>query len=216
MSILPRRISTRLAIVVGVALAVAAIVVLSFVLREGDVPAPTDGIGDIPTAHLVPEDAALYVGLATDLDSSPWTVTFALLDRLGIEDPLDKVREGLEGEGEVDWDEEIAPFLGAAAVLFVSSFDGDRRDDGPAGAVIFRARDASAAEAVILSRRSDGFDERNYRDIAYKVMDEGGVLAVIGDHFIYAVDETTRPGHRRHQPRRYPFNRGLRRLPPPP
>ena len=191
MSILPRRTSTRLAIVVGVALAVAAIVVLSFVLREGDVPAPTDGIGDLPTAHLVPEDAALYVGLATDLDSSPWTVTFALLDRLGIEDLLDKVREGLEGEGEgeVDWDEEIAPFLGGAAVLFVSSVDGE--EDGPAGAVIFRARDASAAEAVILSRRSDGFDERNYRDIAYKVMDEGGVLAVIGDHFIYAVDETT-------------------------
>ena len=189
MSILPRRTSTRLALVVGVALAVAAIVVLSFVLREGDVPAPTDGIGDLPTAHLVPEDVALYVGLSTDLDAKSWLGAFALLERLGIEDPLGKVREGLEGEGEVDWDDEIEPFLGGAAVIFLSGFDAE--DGEPSGAVIFHARDASAAEAVILSRRSDGFVERNYRDVAYKVMDEGGVIAVIGDHFIYAVDETT-------------------------
>ena len=189
MSILPRRTSTRLALVVGVALAVAAIVVLSFVLREGDVPAPTDGIGDLPTAHLVPEDVALYVGLSTDLDAKSWLGAFALLERLGIEDPLGKVREGLEGEGEVDWDDEIEPFLGGAAVIFLSGFDAE--DGEPPGAVIFHARDASAAEAVILSRRSDGFVERDYRDVAYKVMDEGGVIAVIGDHFIYAVDETT-------------------------
>ena len=189
MSILPRRTSTRLAIVVGVALAVAAIVVLSFVLREGDVPAPTDGIGDLPTAHLVPEDVALYVGLSTDLDAKSWLGAFALLERLGIEDPLGKVRGGLEGEGEVDWDDEVEPFLGGAAVLFLSGFDAEAGE--PSGAVIFHARDASAAEAVILSRRSDGFVERNYRDVAYKVMDEGGVIAVIGDHFIYAVDETT-------------------------
>ena len=189
MSILPRRTSTRLALVVGVALAVAAIVVLSFVLRDGDVPAPTDGIGDLPTAHLVPEDVALYVGLSTDLDAKSWLGAFALLERLGIEDPLGKVREGLEGEGEVDWDDEIEPFLGGAAVLFLSGFDAE--DGEPSGAVIFHARDASAAEAVILSRRSDGFVERDYRDVAYKVMDEGGVIAVIGDHFIYAVDETT-------------------------
>ena len=189
MSILPRRTSTRLALVVGVALAVAAIVVLSFVLREGDVPAPTDGIGDLPTAHLVPEDVALYVGLSTDLDAKSWLGAFALLERLGIEDPLGRVREGLEGEGEVDWDDEIEPFLGGAAVIFLVRFDAE--DAGPVGAVIFHARDASAAEAVILSRRSDGFVERDYRDVAYKVMDEGGVIAVIGDHFIYAVDETT-------------------------
>ena len=189
MSILPRRTSTRLALVVGVALAVAAIVVLSFVLREGDVPAPTDGIGDLPTAHLVPEEVALYVGLSTDLDAKSWLGAFALLERLGIEDPLGRVREGLEGEGEVDWDDEIEPFLGGAAVIFLSGFDAE--DGEPSGAVIFHARDASAAEAVILSRRSDGFVEREYRDIPYKVMEEGGVLAVIGDHFIYAVDETT-------------------------
>ena len=191
MSILPRRTSTRLALVLGVVVAVAAIVVLSFVLRDGDVPAPTDGIGDLPTAHLVPEDVALYVGLSTDLDAKSWLGAFALLERLGIEDPLGKVREGLEGEGEVDWDDEIEPFLGGAAVIFLSGFDSDRREVGPPGAVIFHARDASAAEAVILSRRSDNFEERGYRDVAYKVMDEGGVLAVIGDHFIYAVDETT-------------------------
>ena len=189
MSILSRRNSTRLAMVVGVALAVAAIVVLSFVLRDGDVPAPTDGIGDIPTAHLVPEDVALYVALNTDIDSDSWSDAFALLERLGVEDPLGTVREGLDEEADVDWDADVEPFLGGAAVLFLSSFNSG--DDGPRGAVIFHARDARGAEAVILARHSDGFVEREYRDISYKVMEEGGVLAVIGEHFVYAYRRAT-------------------------
>ncbi len=187
MSILSQRISTRLALVVGAALAIAAIVVLSFVLREGGVPTPTDGIGDIPTAHLVPEDVALYVGVSTDIDSDAWRDA---IDRLGADDPVGQAREGVEDESDFIWEEDIEPFLGGAAVFFISSLDPEG-DDGPSGAVIFRVPDASAAEAVILRRRSDGFEERDYRDTAYKVMEEGGVLAVIGDHFVYAAGEPT-------------------------
>ena len=190
MSILPARISTRLALVVGAALAITAIVVLSFVLPDRGVPAPTDGIGDIPTAHLVPADVALYVALNTDLDSPSWGGALEESEEAGAEDPLVQLRELLATEMGIDWDDEIEPFLGGAAVLFVSSLDAED-DEGPPGAVIFRATDAAASEAVILSRRSDGFDERAYRDVAYKVMEEGGVLAVIGDHFVYAGDEPT-------------------------
>ena len=190
MSILSRLTSTRLALVLGAALAITAIVVLSFVLSDRGVPAPTDGIGDIPTAHLVPEDAALYVALSTDLDSPSWGDAFDESEDVGAEDPLAQLRELLASEMGIDWDEEVEPFLGGAAVFFISSFgEGDEGD--PAGAVIFRANDARAAEAVILDRRSDGFDERNYREVAYKVMEEGGVLAVIGDHFVYAADAPT-------------------------
>ena len=185
MSFRSRRFPARSDVVVGVALAVAAIALLSLLLRDGDVPAPTDGIGDIPAAHLVPDDAALYAGLATDLESNAWIVTFALLDQFGLGDLPGMVREGL-AQGDGDWDEEIATFLGRAAALFVTGFD---TEGGPAGAVIFHARDARAAEGVILNRRSDGFDERHYRDIPYKVMDDGGVLAVIGEHFVYAGGE---------------------------
>lgn len=190
MSILSRLTSTRLALVLGAALAITAIVVLSFVLSDRGVPAPTDGIGDIPTAHLVPEDAALYVALSTDLDSPSWGDAFDESEDVGAEDPLAQLRELLANELGIDWDEEVEPFLGGAAVFFISgSRDGDEGD--PAGAVIFRANDARAAEAVILDRRSDGFDERNYREVAYKVMEEGGALAVIGDHFVYAADDPT-------------------------
>ncbi len=185
-----RRFSTRLALVTGAVLAITAIVVLSFVLPERGVPAPTDGIGDIPTAHLVPDDVALYVALSTDLDSPSWGGALDETEDAGAEDPLAQLRELLATEGGIDWDEEVEPFLGGAAVLFVSSLDG-ADGEGPAGAVIFRANDARAAEAVILGRRSDGFDEREYRDVPYKVMAEGGVLAVIGDHFVYAADEPT-------------------------
>lgn len=190
MSILSRRFSTRLALVLGAVLAIAAIVVLSFVLRDRGVPAPTDGIGDIPTAHLVPEDAAIYVGMTTDLDSGAWRDTFALLERLGMEDPLGTVRAGIEDESDIAWADEVEPFLGGAVVVFLSSAGGAGGEDA-GGAVIFRASDASAAEAVILDRRSDGFAEAAYSGVAYKVMDEGGVLAVIGDHFVYASDERT-------------------------
>lgn len=185
-----QRFSTRLALVIGAVLAITAIVVLSFVLRDGDVPAPTDGIGDIPTAHLVPEDVALYVALSTDLDSPSWGGALDEAEDAGAEDSLAQLRELLATEMGIDWDEEIEPFLGGAAVLFVSSLDAED-EEGPAGAVIFRAGDARAAEAVILNRRSDGFEAREYRDTPYKVMEEGGVLAVIGDHFVYAADEPT-------------------------
>ena len=190
MSILSRRSSTRLALVIGAVLAIAAIVVLSFVLRDRGVPVPTDGIGDIPTARLVPEDAAIYVGMTTDLDSGAWLDTFALLERLGMDDPLGTVRAGIEDESDIAWADEIEPFLGGAVVAFLSSPGGAGGEDA-GGAVIFRANDASAAEAVILDRRSDGFAEAAYSGVAYKVMEEGGVLAVIGDHFVYASDERT-------------------------
>ena len=185
-----RRFSTRLALVIGAVLAITAIVVLSFVLRERGVPAPTDGIGDIPTAHLVPEDVALYVAISTDLDSPSWGGALDETEDAGAEDPLAQLRELLATEMAIDWDEEVEPFLGGAAVLFVSSLDA-ADDEGPAGAVIFHANDARAAEALILERRSDGFEAREYRDVSYKVMEEGGVLAVIGDHFVYAADEPT-------------------------
>ncbi|MCY3601589.1 MAG: DUF3352 domain-containing protein [Chloroflexi bacterium] len=189
MSILSRLTSTRVALVLGAALAIAAIVVLSFVLNRG-VPVPTDGIGDIPTAHLVPHDAALYVALSTDLDSPSWGDAFDESEDVGAEDPLAQLRDLLATELGIDWEEEVEPFLGGAAVFFISSLgDGDEGD--PAGAVIFRANDARAAEGVILSRRSDSFEGRRYRDVPYKVMEEGGVLAVIGDHFVYAADEPT-------------------------
>lgn len=190
MSILSRRFSTRLALVLGAALAIAAIVVLSFVFRDRGVPAPTDGIGDIPTAHLVPDDAAIYVALSTDLDSPSWGGALDESEDAGAEDPLAQLRELLATEMGIDWDEEIEPFLGGAVVAFLSSPGGAGGEDA-GGAVIFRANDASAAEAVILDRRSDGFEAREYRDTPYKVMEEGGVLAVIGDHFVYATDEPT-------------------------
>ena len=175
------------ALTVLAVVAIAVAVTLSLVLRDGEVPAPTDGIGDIPAAHLVPEDAALYVALGSDLDSDAWRAAFALLERLGFDDPLGRIRESLGDESGVVWDEEVAPFLGGAAVLFLSG-PGDA-DGG--GAVIFHASDAKAAEAVILQRRGDGFGERAYRDVPYKVMEKGGVLAVLGEHFVYATDEAT-------------------------
>ena len=190
MSILPRRISPRFALLALVALAVVVAVVLSFVLREGDIPTPTDGIGDVPAAHLVPEDVALYVGVSLDPDGAPWQEAFALVERLGVEDPLGGLREGVEADGEVDWEAEIEPFLGGAAVLFVSRLDSG--DDEPLpGAVIFEASDAAAAEAVILDRRTDAYSEGAYEGVSYRVMERGGVLAVIGDYFVYASDEAT-------------------------
>ncbi len=194
MPILFRRIPLWLALAAVAAVAIAVVVILSFVLREGEAPAPVDGIGDIPTAHLVPADVALYAALRTDLDGPVWQEAFALLERLGVEDPLGRVREGLaeeseDGEPGIDWDSEIEPFLGGAAVLFLAGLD-DGEDGDRSGAVIFRANDARAAEAIILERREDGFEERTYREVTYRILENGGALAVVGDHFVYASGET--------------------------
>jgi len=139
---------------------------------------------NLTTASLVPEDAGVYFALNTDLTSSQWVNTFSLAERLGQEDAEEELKDGVE-EGGLDWEDDITPFLGGDAAIYVQGIDVD--DINAQGAAIFRCDDAEAALDVIANQFSLE-DEEEYGDIEYFPF-EMGFVAVIGDHLVISFDE---------------------------
>lgn len=139
---------------------------------------------NLTTASLVPEDAGFYLALNTDLTSSQWVSAFNLAERLGAEDPEQELKDTVDDEG-IDWDDEIAPFLGGNAAVYVKAFD--VYNFGFEGAVIVRCNDAEAALDVLDDEVGLG-DEDEYEGIEYYDAD-GAYVAVIGDHLVIAFDE---------------------------
>lgn len=140
MSVLPRRQFGILATVGVVAIgAIAAATILATSGKASDV--------NLTTAQLVPADAGLYVALNTDLSSSQWVSAFSLIKKLGAEDPEQELRDTAEGEGGLDWEDDVAPFLGGNAAFYVSGFSVSEMS--VKGALILRAKDAERAMEVI-------------------------------------------------------------------
>jgi hypothetical protein len=139
---------------------------------------------NLTTASLVPEDAGIYFALNTDLSSSEWVNTFRLVERLGQGDPEEALKDGVDDAG-VDWEEEVAPFLGGNAAIFVRGISIE--DISAQGAVIVRCKDAKAALEVIDDQVGLG-DDTEHGDIEY-FETFGGFVAIIGDHLVIAFDE---------------------------
>lgn len=139
---------------------------------------------NLTTASLVPEDAGIYVALNTDLSSSQWVNTFRLAERLGADDPEGDLKDGADTAG-LDWEDDVAPFLGGNAALYVQGFSLD--DLNAQGAVIVRCDDPKRALEVIEDQAGP-FDDEKYAGVAYHAM-VGGFAAVIGDHLVIAFDE---------------------------
>ena len=142
---------------------------------------------NLTTASLVPEDAGFYFALNTDLTSDQWVNTFKLAERLGADDPEDELKDGADEAG-LDWEDEIAPFLGGNAALFVRGID--INDINAQGAVIIRCKDAEKAVEVIDDEVGLG-DPDEYGDIEYWEADAGAWVARIGDHLVIAFDEAS-------------------------
>ena len=139
---------------------------------------------NLTSASLVPEDAGIYFALNTDLTSSQWVNTFNLAERLGQDDPEDELKDGVE-EGGLDWEDDITPFLGGDAAIYVQGINID--DINAQGAVIFRCDDAEAALDVLANQFALEDDEE-YGGIEYFPF-EMGFVAVIEDHLVIAFDE---------------------------
>lgn len=140
---------------------------------------------NLTTAGLVPADAGIYVALNTDLSSSQWVATFKLAERLGAEDPEDELKDGAEESG-LDWEDEIAPFLGGNAAIYVRGLDIE--SVSASGAVILKAKDAGRALEVIEDEMGS-FDEETYHGVDYFSLGFAGYVARLGDHIVIAFDE---------------------------
>ena len=181
MSIMPRRQYGAL-ITVGLAV-VAAVVAGALFLTSSS----ADEI-DLTTAELVPADAGVYIALNTDLASTQWIDAFALIERLGEEDPEGQLRDSVEQQGDFDWEDDIAPFLGGNAAFFLADIDPARGLFQ--GAVILQARDTERAERVLIREHGGDFADDTYRDVDFKADRDGDLyIARIGEHLVVASDE---------------------------
>jgi hypothetical protein len=118
---------------------------------------------NLTTASLVPEDAGFYFALNTDLTSSQWVSTFNLAERLGQDDPEEQLKDTAD-EVDIDWDDDVAPFLGGNAAVFVRGID--INDFNAQGAVILKCTDAEAALEVLDDQVGLG-DEEEYERTEY-------------------------------------------------
>lgn len=139
---------------------------------------------DLTTAGFVPADATFYVALNTDLTSAPWVRAFDLVERMGRDDPEGDLRDSVEGEGGVDWDDDVAPFLGGNASIFGNGFDWE--SDAFIGGVVIKAKDADRAADVILRQANDPVTEGEYAGVPFRRFDDVGAvyLAVLDGHVV--------------------------------
>lgn len=181
MSTLPRR---QYGVFVTIGLALVGAVVAGFVLLTSGKASDVD----LTTASFVPKDAALYVAVNTDLSSSQWVAAFKLAQRLGEEDPEQELRDTAEDE-DIDWEEEVAPFLGGNAAFFLRGFDFESVQFD--GAIIIQCDDVDKAVRVVLDRAKDiEFEQDTYRGHAFYASSEGDVFfAAVDGHLIVTSSE---------------------------
>ena len=142
---------------------------------------------NLTTAKLVPADAGLYFALNTDLSSEQWVATFDLITRLGQENPRDELEDGAEEVG-VDWENDVAPFLGGNAAVYVRGVDLVNFDFS--GSVIFRANDAERV-MEILEEQAGIWDEHSYEGVEYLELGLDGFAARLEEHIVIAYDEAS-------------------------
>jgi hypothetical protein len=142
---------------------------------------------NLTTAQLVPADAGFYFALNTDLSSEQWISTFNLIKKLGNEDPEGELREGAEESG-VDWENDVAPFLGGNAAVYVRGIDLMNFDFS--GAVIFRAKNAGRVMQV-LEDQAGVWDEHTYSGVEYLELGLMGYAARLDEHVVIAYDEAS-------------------------
>ncbi|HEY7295771.1 MAG TPA: DUF3352 domain-containing protein, partial [Dehalococcoidia bacterium] len=93
------------------------------------------------TARLVPDSVALYATVNTDATSEQWVQLAALTQRLGVDGQLRSGRDdGLQRAG-LDWDNDVAPYLGGEATLALTTLDGQL----PSGMAVLSVTDGEKA-----------------------------------------------------------------------
>ncbi|MBI5948989.1 MAG: DUF3352 domain-containing protein [Chloroflexi bacterium] len=181
MSTLPRR---QYGVIVTIAIAVIGAAVAGAVLftsgKASDV--------DLTTAKLTPGDAGVYFALNTDLSSSQWVAMFDLIERLGEEDPRDELERSVEDEGGFDWEDDVVPFLGGNAAVFLKAADVNTFDFQ--GGVIVRCKDAKKALEIFMDQSGDDFDKDDYHGQQYYIGSGSDLYAAnVDGHLVVTSDE---------------------------
>jgi hypothetical protein len=184
MSTLPRSQSGLImAAVIAVVGAVVGGVILVTSSSASDV--------NLTSARFVPADAGLYVAFNTDLSSSQWVSAFNIIEKLGEKDPKGQLKSSAKEGGNIDWDHDVAPFLGGNAAFYLhggtSILDADF-----AGAVILRCTDSARALEVVIEQSGGEFTTEEYEGASYRSDEGSGLfLADLDHHLVVATSRET-------------------------
>src|SRR5215203_2192902 len=158
---------------------VATVVLMLSVGAAGAIWATASGgnssVGD--TARLVPADTAFYATVNTDPASRQWLQFGQILARLGVAGQLRDLRDQGSLLADLQWDDDIAPYLGGEATVAFGGLDGDRPD----ALVILATADGGRAwdHAVRLldhraQQRGVPPESRSYRGTTIRTYEEDG------------------------------------------
>jgi hypothetical protein len=141
--------------------------------------------GDDP-AGAVPANAALYADATLRPDGELREDALAAAGKiLRTADPQAEIDELVSKafaeskDPELDYDKDVAPWLGEKVAIWAAP----TRGDDFRGAVVASAKDEEAAQAAIDRAVADSdktFSERTYKDVSYKASDDGAAGVVEG------------------------------------
>ncbi len=158
-----------LGVLFGVALVLAVGAAGVVWARSGSAPA-----GE--TARFVPAGALVYAVVNTDAASRQWAQMSQILDRLGVAGDLRRARDEAVSDEDLDWERDIAPYLGGEAAFAVLS-----ADDEPSMLLLLSAADGEkawkhAVEALDRRAREEGerIQTRTYRGVEIRIYGDAG------------------------------------------
>ena len=148
------------------------------------------GAGDADPATAVPAGTAIYLeGVVRPEGDQREDVLDAARKVLRTDDPEAKIRElvdeGLaesDGNAKTTYKDDIAPWLGEKAGVWVAGVDGKE----PGYVVVIAAKDTEKAQAAIdkgVKRDGGKVTQRSYSGVDYQVDDEGVAAGIVGDFF---------------------------------
>lgn len=187
---MPAPVQARLVLMVATA---ATALAVSLAACGGD----SGGSGSDPAA-LAPAQSPLYVEAALQPEGELKANVQALAQTVaGVDDLGELIVSELESSAtdsgeELDFDKEIAPWLGETGGLFFREFDGE---DFHRYGFAIQATDADAARAFIdkqSEQSDDPVQDGSYEGVEYVVeSDDGTTIGVVDDFLASAEDEAT-------------------------
>lgn len=156
-------------------------------------------------AELIPADAIFYMSLSYNLQAQPGyeTIRKAYLDNPKVKQALQDAKENLKKESKIDWDAEVAPWLGSEIGLAVLSLSPeDLKGNAPPLVLLVASRDLNASNRFLerlrqlAAEEGSPFEERTYGQTRYwfrpskpGTQEPPVVLATVRDFVVMATQE---------------------------
>ncbi|HEU4657828.1 MAG TPA: DUF3352 domain-containing protein [Capillimicrobium sp.] len=93
-----------------------------------------------------------------------------------------------EGDGPLDWEADVKPWLGERAGVFVTGFNGEDAD----AAVVVASTDDEKAAAAVEKDAGEDAEQRTYEDVEYWVDADGNAEGVVGDFVVVGTERAFR------------------------